>query len=499
VVSSIDGLVSGLSTSSMISSLMQVEAAPQTRLKSKVSAAESVVSSYQSVNTKVAAMQTAADTLSQLSTWRAVKPTASSTSVTATSTGGTDTATGAVEFDVEALAKAQAGTIRVNTSTTLNAENKPVAADILPPETTELKIRTGVWVQAQDEQGNLQFDGDQPVWASQGKEVTVPITDRTAKGVAAAITAAGAGVKATLVKVGESESVLQLNGMRTGVENAFTIIGLDGASSDGKGIVTTTPASDAKITVGDPNNGGFSLTSTTNTFTGLMPGVSVTVSKLENDVTITSVPDASGIAAKFQALVDAANATLTEIGAQTKYNPETKVGSPLTGDFSVRQMSSAILSTISQGLSFRKEGAPPVPTGADATPENLAADRLANVVDFGALSKLGVALDSTGKLTFKADQFIAKYNENPDAIQAAGVAFADKFEALAKTQTTNVTSAITGRKTLIDSMNFQIDDWNVRLAAKREALQKTYAGLETALSKLNSQSSWLSGQIASLG
>lgn len=475
MVSSIDGLVSGLSTSSMISSLMQVEAAPQTRLKSKVYAAESVVSAYQSVNSKVAAMQTAADNLSQLSTWRSIKPTSSSTSVTATSTGGTDTATGAVEFDVNSLAKAQAGTMRVNTATVTNAENKQVAADILPPETTSITITTG------------------------GKEFDVPITDRTAKGVAAAINGAGAGVKATLVKVGESESVLQLNGMRTGADNAFTITGLDGASTDNKGIVTTAAATDAKITVGDPDNGGFSLTSTTNTFTGLMPGVSVTVSKMENDVTITSIPDASGIAAKFQALVDAANATLTEIGSQTAYNAEKKVGSPLTGDFSVRQMSSAILSTISQGLSFRREGAPAVPTGDDATPENLAADKLANVVNFGALSRLGVALDSTGKLTFKADQFIAKYNEDPDAIQAAGVAFADKFEELAKTQTTNVTSAITGRKTLIDSMNFQIDDWDVRLAAKREALQKQYAGLETALSKLNSQSSWLSGQIASLG
>jgi flagellar hook-associated protein 2 len=485
----------------MISSLMQVEAAPQTRLKAKVSAAQSVVSAYQSVNSKVASLQTAADSLSQLSTWRAVKPTSSSTSVTTTSTGGTDTATGAVKFSVNALATAQAGTMRVNTATVTNAEGKQVAADILPPETTELKIRTGVWVQAVDGQGNPQVDGNgDPVWASQGKEVTVPITDRTAKGVSAAINGAGAGVKATLVKIGETESVLQLNGMRTGADNAFQIIGLDAAaSSDGKGVITTTEAANAKITVGDPDNGGFSLVSTTNTFTGLMPGVSVTVSKMENDVTITSVSDAAGIAAKFQALVDAANATLTEIGAQTAYNPETKKGSPLTGDFSVRQMSSAILSTISQGLSFRREGAPPAPTGADATPQALADDRAANVVNFGALSQLGVALDSTGKLTFKADQFIAKYNSDPDAVQAAGIAFADNFEALAKTQTANVTSAVTGRKTLIDSMNFQIDDWDVRLAAKREALQKTYSGLETALSKLNSQSSWLSGQIASLG
>ena len=38
-----------------------------------------------------------------------------------------------------------------------------------------------------------------------------------------------------------------------------------------------------------------------------------------------------------------------------------------------------------------------------------------------------------------------------------------------------------------------------RLATRRLALQKQYAGLEVALGKLNSQSTWLAGQLAGLG
>jgi flagellar hook-associated protein 2 len=509
VTSSIDGLVSGLSTSTMINSLMQVEAAPQTRLKSKVSTAEKVVASYQSVNSKVATMQTAADTLSQLSTWRSVKPAASSTSVTATATGGTDTTTGAVEFSVKSLAKAQAATIRVNTTTTPDGSTPPkqIPADIVDSSVNSITITVGSRVQqlADDGVSPAVDDNGDPVYTDTvvGKDVVIDISkDRSAKGIAAAINAATgtSGVKASLVKVSENESVLQFNGTKTGVANSFTIAGLGAAAStDTKGIVTTTRTSDAKITVGDPAAGGYSLKSNTNTFTGLMAGVSVTVSKLEDNVTLSSVSDVSSIAAKFQALVDAANATLTEIKGQTAYNAQTKVGSPLTGDFSVRQMTSAILGTISQGMAFRKEGAPAAPDPKTSTAQQIADDKAANVVSFGSLSKLGVALDSTGQLTFNAAKFTAAYNADPDAIREAGTAFADNFEALAKTQSTNVTSSITGRKNVIDSMNIQIDNWDARLAAKREALQKTYATLETSLSKLQSQSTWLSGQIASLG
>jgi len=165
----------------------------------------------------------------------------------------------------------------------------------------------------------------------------------------------------------------------------------------------------------------------------------------------------------------------------------------LTGDFSVRQMSQAILSAISQGLSFRDPSAPA------ATPAETDAERNLVTIKFGSLSKMGVALDATGKLTFKADVFTAAYNADPGAIKNAGVAFADKFESLATTQNNNLTSSITGRKHTIDSLNLQINNWDARLFAKREAMQKKYTGLETALSKLQSQSTWLNGQIGGLG
>ena len=490
MVSSIDGLVSGLSTSSMISSLLQVEAAPQTRLKAKVAKAESIISSYQSVNTKVSALKTSADSLGQLSTWRSIKPTASSTSVTATANGGIDAVAGAVKFSVKDLAKAQSSALRVSTAT----EQNPA----FPDDPTKTRA---VWLDVPDTL-TITVGADDGLGTISGTPVIIDISqDKSAKGIQSKINAAGLGVKATLVKVSDSESVLQLNGAKTGADFAFSVAGLENAPSDLNGITQTATAANARIEVGggDLTPGGYTLTSSTNTFTGLMAGVTLTVSKVEDDITVSSSSDVAGMAAKFQALVDAANGALSEVRTQTAYDPNTKVGSPLTGDFSVRQMSQSILSTISQGLSFRDPAAPAALTAPTSTPEEIAADKVANTVNFGSLSKLGVALDSTGQLTFDAAKFTAAYNADPDTIKTAGIAFADSFETLAGKQTANLTSSITGRKNDIDSLSIQIENWDVRLVAKREALQKTYSGLETALSKLQSQSTWLSGQISSLG
>ncbi|WP_067508830.1 flagellar filament capping protein FliD [Actinoplanes sp. TFC3] len=438
MTSSVDGLASGLNTTSMISSLMQVEAAPQTRLKTKVSAAQTVVSSYQSVNSKLVALKNAAADVGALSTWRGIKPTTNSTSVTATAVGGTNTTTGSMTFDVVSLAKGQSTTARVPTT------------------------------------GNATEADSFTVQVGSGDPVTIALTDKSAQGVADALNKAGLGVKASVVTTGGDKNILQFTSSKTGTANGFTISGLDDVA------LATSAATDAKLQIGgSEEEGGYSVTSGTNTFTGLMAGVTVTVGKVETGVTMNVESDVSGMAAKFQALVDAANAALTEVSDQTAYDPSTKQSSPLTGDFMVRQMSQSILSTVSTGLSYQNDDK-----------QN---------VNFGSLSKFGIELDRSGKLTFDSEKFTASYNADPAGIKSAGIALGDTFRTVANTQISNVTSAITGRKNAIDEMNVQIDNWDIRLAAKKTALSKQYSDLETALGKLQSQGTWLSGQIASLG
>ncbi len=100
---SVDGLISGLDTTSLINQLIAAEAAPQTALKTKVSEAQAIVTAYQGINTRYAALRSAAETLADADTWTTPTATSSSASVKATSSG--TASLGRLDFDVTSIAK----------------------------------------------------------------------------------------------------------------------------------------------------------------------------------------------------------------------------------------------------------------------------------------------------------------------------------------------------------------------------------------------------------
>jgi flagellar hook-associated protein 2 len=469
VSSSVDGLVSGLSTSSMISQMMQVEAAPQTKLKTKVETAQTAVTSYQSVNTKLKALKSAAEAVGSMGSWRALKTNSTSEGVTATATGGLAGMTGSVKFDVSSVARAQTTILKVADT---------AAEQVFPSSIT---IQPGTWSPDADADGVDEFT---PV----GDPVTVTVPDpRKADNLTSAVNSAGAGIRAYTVTTSGTEGVVQFSSMKSGAANGFQISGLEGFGTGGSGTETTS-GTDAELTMNKGTASEYKVTSSTNTFSGVMPGVTLSVSKKEPDVTVEATADTTAVSDKFKALVEAANAALTEIKTQTTYDTETRKGSPLTGDFTIRQMNQAVLSMVSGGLSYDKT----VGTDADG-------NDIKEPVGFGSLGQLGISLNRDGMLAFDAAAFNKAYNEDPAKIQEAGMAFGSQVRALADKQSNTVTGVITGRKSEIDSLNTQIDNWDIRLSTRRQALQRQYAALETALGKLNNQSSWLSGQIGSLG
>ena len=65
MTNAIDGLVSGLNTTSLINSLMTVEAQPQALLKASVAKSQTLISALQGLNGQVAALATLATTTSK--------------------------------------------------------------------------------------------------------------------------------------------------------------------------------------------------------------------------------------------------------------------------------------------------------------------------------------------------------------------------------------------------------------------------------------------------
>jgi flagellar hook-associated protein 2 len=433
--SSISGLVSNLDTTSIISQLMQLESQPQANLKAKVANEQSAVGAYQSVNTKMSALQIMTESLTKDITWQAATATSSTSSVVATAAAGAPS--GTYTFDVTALAAAQTSTV------------------ILPSS-------------------GVTTDGNVYVSINGGAATAVAVTTDTPQGVADAINASTSlGVKATVI-TSDQGPVLQLVSSKTGAANAFSVSGLAGSQVD------RVAAADAQLTVGTVGSGGYTITSSTNTFANFISNVTLTATALRTGVTVTVGSDAGGLADKVGMMVDAANAALAEITRQTTYTPaNTATGavgaaSALLGDLTVQDLSQTILSTVANGK-----------TG------------------YGSFQQFGVQLQQDGTLKFDRSAFVSAFQADPSGVQSAvQTSLASTLTAVAKGATDKVTgtltTAIQGRNSEMKTLNDQIDDWTNRLALRQETLTRQFTAMEVALGKLKDQSSWLAGQIANL-
>jgi flagellar hook-associated protein 2 len=421
---------------------MAAEAAPQDKLKSSLTDEQTATKAYQAVNTKMSAIQTAAEALTAATGWQSMKAMSDNSSVSV-SAGSTATA-GQISFNVKALARAQVSTAVM-----------PASGDVVGAGGIDIAI------------------GQDPTDPNKSVTTNIPLSalkTNTPQGLADAINAKGLSVRAAVVTT-DAGQLVQFTSTKTGMANQFAVNGLAGDPAQ-----VAVPARDAKISIGDDGAAGaYTVSSPSNTFTNLMPGLTVTASaETTTPVTITTSTDTSAISSKVKAMVDAANDALSGISDLSTYDATTKVGGPLLSDSTTRFMSQNLLSAVSNGK-----------TG------------------YGSFSQLGISLDQTGKITFDADKFAAAFAADPAKVQdAIQKGLATTYDTQAKGATNSVdgslTVAIQGRDARVKDLTDQIADWDTRLQTKKEALQRQFSNLEVALGKLKDQSSWLAGQIASL-
>lgn len=419
---SISGLSSGIDTTSLISQLMTVAAQPQTALKNQLSTEQSVISAYQALNTKLTAFQAAADAVNQASTWTSTKATSSNPAVVASTTSAA-TAGSSTTFDVIQLATAQISTLSAATGTVVaNPQNGIDVVD------------------------------------SAGTTHHLSLADGTVDSVATAVNNAGLGLRAAVVNT-DSGQVLQFTATTTGSAGAFTINGLDNAPQ------TLVAAQNAKIAVGNPAAGGYSVSSSSNTFTNAIPGVTFSVGAVATGVTVSVGSDAGAISDKVKALVAAANDVLSTLGT------DTGKGAILEGNYQINAITQRVLATVSHG---------------DASGNSFSA--------------LGVQLTSTGTFAFDANAFASAYAADPAKTQTSlAGSLASSLSSLASNASTGTVSPLISSGTShVSDLNKQISAWDTRLADQQTSLQKKYTAMEVALQKLQSTSTWLASTLGAL-
>lgn len=520
-MSYIDGLATGLDTTSIINQLMQVEAIPKTLLESKSATIKAGLDSYASIRTKLTSVRTAAEALSSPTGWRPLTATSSNTDVV-TASAGTGTPGGAVTFSVVSLATAMQ---RSSTDTFAGLD-------------ADLDGRT-----VSITSGDHTFDS----------------TATTLSGLVDEINAdADLGVRATALQVSPGSFRLVLSAKETGIANAFSVA----SSGWSSGFGVTTAASDAQLDVG-----GITVTRPTNTIPDLIPGATLTLREVSTaPVTVTVDRDAKAISKKVEALVTALNGAIDEIALRTGYDAEAQRRSSLTGDSTARSVSQQLVHAVIgevagaslgsvglAGLELSRDGrftfdAAKFEAAYAKDPDAVQAVFAEGGSGTGGVTFTGAgwrALAGTyevevteagGVYTATIDGETAEVTVGDDGslkiavntlhtrlgglavtVDAGSLPLAGTAQVGSITYAPGAAKRLTGmanrtldpidgtlttaedsRKARIKDIERQVEAWEVRLEKREIALRRQYTALETMMGQLANQSTWLAGQLSSL-
>ncbi|HEV7949221.1 MAG TPA: flagellar filament capping protein FliD [Glaciihabitans sp.] len=451
---SLDGIASGLDTAELIASLMDIERIPQTLLQNRVTATETKITDFQSLNAKLASLATLATTTSGSDSLQ--KFSAKSNTSALTVSAGMGAAPGSLDVTVTQLAQAQ--------------------TSVLAPLT--------------------EWPSTPPVLTIVGADGTateITAASSSLSDVVTAINSSAAGIVATRVAAGiNGEGVpqyrLQLVSAQSGVDGAFSVY--SGTADEvaaktapdllsASGAATVRSAQDATITLWAGTPAEQVITSSSNTFTDILPGVTVTASALTTDpATVTVTRDAAAATAVMSSLVDSLSTTLGLIDAKTATTQTTDAtGKEVTGlgsftsDSLIRSIRANLVSAITDS------------------------------VDGHSAAEIGLSVDKKGSVTFDSDRFAAALKENPALVESIVAAVSTRVAAAstsASSSTGSLTAKITGAESSVSSLTEQVERWDTRLENREAILARTYAALEVSMGKLNSQQAYLTSQLDAL-
>jgi flagellar hook-associated protein 2 len=449
--STLTGTVSGLDTTALVAAEIASESAPKDALSAQVTKDNTLLTALQTLNTSYASLATQATNDAAPNAWNVFTTSSSDPSVTATTT--TDAAAGSISFTVNSVAAAQVD----------------VTAQMEDSTTTPTFTIVG----------------------STGTQVEIDPASGSVSDIVSAINQSSAGVSAIAVASGKDATTgatlyrLQLTSSNTGASGAFSIYqGSPGDVTAGTasnllsapGAASIQSASDASVTLWAGSAAAQTITSSTNTLSNLLPGVTVTVSKAETTpVTLSIVPDTTTITNAAGALVTSVQTILSSIATSSAITSSTDAsgnittsGGPFTGDTLIRNASYALFNTLAQPAN-------------GVSPDSI-----------------GIEINEDGTITFDSTKFQAALAADPSGTQSLLQSMSSAVAAQATAQSDPVEGALTTRAASLSSditgLNSQVAAWTTELAARQTALESAYASMESQLSALKTQANWLTQQ-----
>ncbi len=315
------------------------------------------------------------------------------------------------------------------------------------------------------------------------------------------INEAGVGVSASVISDGSPSHPFRLSlaSRESGVAGRLTV---DTHGVD-LGLNTLSEGRDARVFYGSDNPAtAVLLSSSTNTVSGIIPGVSINLHTVSRDpVTLSVSRDTDSIETSVSAFIDSFNALVGRIDALSDYDPETNRRGTLLGDSTASQLRTAAFSTIQSR-----------PTGVSG--------------QYQFLSQIGIRLNSTGTLELDSTKFrqaldndpqavhdllaakvqdprtpielspgVHVENTGPDTFSSLGIA--EKMSRMVERYLDPANGILTKRKSTIDDQiqlqNDRIAQMTAKLESRRGVLQAQFQRMEQALAQLQTQQQSLSG------
>lgn len=438
------GIGTGVDLQGMLSKIIAAERTPITTLESRISSTNSKISLYGTLNSKLDALQTAAETLQYPSRLSATSASSSDATIVS-ATANFNAAVGSYTMEVTQLASAQ------KSFSAAYAAGATVSAG-------ELNFTVGG-----EAKPAIVLDSPGPYTLQQ---------------VSAKINEAKIGLTATVVTGSDGTQRMVFTGNESGDGKGFSMTST--ATVSGAGALafdeTTTGLLRSSAQSAIMKIDGIEVSSSTNTFTNAITGLNLTASKTGTS-TITVKNDPDTIAKAVQSFVDAYNAVATMIKSNSNYDATAKTAGLFNGDASARSVLSVLGSS------------------RTTTPSDLASNSLKS------LSEIGVVIQQSGQLTFDKTKLEAALSNSPTAVTNLLQAYGKEFNSAIETM--QATGGIVANK--LETMNSAITRFNVNkesLEARIALVEKRYKAQFTALDKyvssMQTTSSYLTQTLAGL-
>jgi flagellar hook-associated protein 2 len=296
--------------------------------------------------------------------------------------------------------------------------------------------------------------------------------------LSASITDEGTGYFSLSISSTTADSDIKLS--NTGTENILADLAFGNRSYQNE----LQTAEDANIDI----NCIKGITSSTNTFSEAVDGISFNISadaEVDSTATISVSKDTGKAADAVQAFVDQYNSVMSFLDGKTEYDEEEEKGAVLQGDSTAMRLQIRIRSLVSS--------------------------KIKDSGDFKTLSSVGIEIDRDGVMSFDKSKFTEALDQSSEEVMSifTGESESDGFEGIAvrmdsyldqlmQSNTGLIPRRLDFYDTRIDSLNDDIEDVQRKVEMTRERYVEQFAAMESAISEMNQQMSWMQSQISSL-